>query len=94
MDRLLALLSERGVRIVLAHPPFNPEFYEAIRNTPYADHLGRVRAVTQRLAKTHGASVVGAFDPAEVGCTAAMYIDSEHSGPDCLRLILRQIPGL
>ncbi|HSA80023.1 MAG TPA: hypothetical protein VLE23_04315 [Geminicoccaceae bacterium] len=94
VDRLLGLLSQRGVRIVLAHPPFNPDFYGGIEGTPYGEGLQRVEALTERLARKHGAIVVGSFDPAEVGCGRTMYIDSEHSSPECLRLVLNQIPDL
>lgn len=94
VDRLLGQLSDRGVRIVLAHPPFNPEFYEGIEGTAYGAGLHRVEALTERLARKHGAIIVGSFDPARVGCRANMYIDSEHSSPACLKLVLDQIPDL
>ena len=77
-----------------ACPPFNPDFYTAIQGTPYGDGLERVAALTARLARAHGLPVIGSFDPAEVGCEAGMYIDSEHSGPACLRRLVQQIPGL
>jgi hypothetical protein len=94
VDRLLGLLTERGVRIVLIHPPFNPAFYREIEHTPYGDGLRRVAALTRRLAAAHGAIVVGSFDPAVAGCTEAMYIDAEHSSPPCLARVLHQVPGL
>jgi hypothetical protein len=94
VDRLLGLLNQRGVRIVLAHPPFNPDFYGGIEGTQYGAGLQHVEALTERLARKHGAIVVGSFDPAKVGCRTPMYIDSEHSGPACLQLVLDQIPDL
>jgi hypothetical protein len=94
VDRLLGLLSEHGVRVVLIHPPFNPAFYREIEGSPYGAGLRRVEAVTARLARAHGAAVVGSFDPAVAGCTESMYIDAEHSGPACLQRVLAQVPGL
>jgi hypothetical protein len=94
VDRLLALLGQRGVRVVLIHPPFNPDFYRQIEDTPYGAGLLRVEAVTARLAAAHGATVVGSFDPAVAGCLAGMFIDAEHSGPACLRRLLDLVPGL
>ena len=94
LDRLLGLLRERGVRVVLIHPPFNPDFYRQVQGTPYGDGLLRVEALTARLAAAHGAAVVGGFDPSVAGCTAAMFIDAEHSGPACLRRLIRLVPGL
>jgi hypothetical protein len=94
VDRLLGLLAVRGVRAVLIHPPFNPEFYRQVEHTPYGDGLRRVKALTRELATAHGATVVGSFDPAIAGCTAEMFIDAEHSGPTCLASVLHQVPGL
>ena len=94
VDRLLALLHERGVRVVLIHPPFNPDFYRQVQGTAYGAGLLRVEAITARLAAAHGATVVGSFDPAIAGCTAAMFIDAEHSGPACLRRLIDLVPGL
>lgn len=94
VDRLLALLKEKGVRVVLIHPPFNPTYYDAVAGSEYANGLQRVAAETARLAAAHGAIVVGSFDPAGAGCRESMYIDSEHSNSECLKLVVDQIPGL
>jgi hypothetical protein len=94
IDRLLGLLIERGARVVLIHPPFNPDFYDRIENSAYGAGLRQVEAVAARLAKTHGATIVGSFDPAVAGCTPGMFIDAEHSGPACLQRVLDQVPGL
>jgi hypothetical protein len=94
VDRLLGLLKERGVRVVLIHPPFQPEFYDQIKNSTYGAGLQQVAAITTRLAKAHGATAVGSFDPDVAGCTPSMFIDAEHSGPACLQRVLDQVPGL
>jgi hypothetical protein len=94
LDRLLALLRARGVRVVLIHPPFNPDFYRQVQGTAYGAGLARVEAATARLAAAHGATVVGSFDPTIAGCTAPMFIDAEHSGPACLRRLIDLVPGL
>ena len=94
VGRLLDLLTERGVRVVLIHPPFNPAFYRQVEDSPYGAALRQVEAVTVRLAEAHGATVVGSFDPAAAGCLESMYIDAEHSSPACLQRVLDQVPGL
>jgi hypothetical protein len=94
VDRLLALLIERGVRVVLIHPPFNPDFFGQVAGTPYGAGLERVEAITARLAAAHGARVVGGFDPAIAGCTPGMFIDAEHSSPGCLQRVIDLVPGL
>ena len=56
---------------------------------------GGVEDLTKRLARKHGIALVGSFDPAKVGLgRRSMYIDSEHSSPACLQLVLDQIPYL
>jgi hypothetical protein len=94
LDRLLALLRERDVRVVLIHPPFNPDFYRQVQDAAYGAGLLRVEATAARLAAAHGATLVGSFDPAVAGCTASMFIDAEHSGPACLRRLIDLVPGL
>jgi hypothetical protein len=93
-DRLLTYLGERNVRVVLVHPPYNPEFYEQIDGTPFGDDIARVAKLVAEIAAPHGIAVYSSFDPREVGCDASMYIDSHHSRPACLAKILAQIPGL
>ena len=93
VDRLLELLRTHGVRIVLLHPPYNPDFYDGIAGTEYKESLRRVAETTLQLAEKHGAAVVGSFDPADVGCIRTMYIDSEHSDPQCLRRLFAEIPS-
>ena len=90
VDALIAFLKSRGVEVVLAHPPFNPEFFDRIRTTPYMDGLRRVEAVTRRLADTHDLRIIGSFDPYKVGCASDMFIDSEHAKPQCLSMVLDQ----
>ena len=94
MDKLLAFLGAKGVRVVLAQPPFNPDFYDRVQDTPYMAGLRRVDGETRRLAERHHLEIIGSFDPAEVGCTADMYIDAEHSNPQCLGRVLAQIAPL
>ena len=94
VDRLFDLLTRRGVRVILIHPPFNPAFYRRVEDSAYGAGLRRVEAVTARLAAAHGATVVGSFDPATAGCLESMYIDAEHSSPACLQRVLDQVPGL
>ncbi len=90
-DRLLAYLGVRGVRVHLAHPPFNPVFFDHVQNSPYLDGLRQVEAVARELAQRHKLNIVGNFDPAALGCTAENFIDAEHSNADCLRKLLADV---
>lgn len=94
VNRVVGLLVERGVRVMFVHPPFNPEFYEKVITVPYGQDLQRVHETTKQIAANHGIPVFGSFDPRDVGCERTMFIDAEHSGPDCLGRVLAQAPGL
>lgn len=91
LDRLLAYLGVKGVRVHLAHPPFNPIYFDRVKNSPYLDGLHQVEAVTRELARKHKLGLVGSFDPAPLGCKAEMFIDAEHSNAKCLRGLLADI---
>lgn len=91
VDRVTALLQEKGVNIVFVHPPFNPLYFDTIQGSAYAEHLTEIGAITQRLANKYGASIAGSFDPDVVGCDSSMYIDAEHSRPVCLGKLLQLV---
>ena len=91
IDALFGYLGRQGVEVVLALPPFNPVFFDSVRDTPYMENLRRVEKVVQQLASKHNLRTIGSYDPATVGCTAEMFIDSEHSNPQCLVRVLEQL---
>ena len=94
VDAMLAYLVDHGVEVYLAHPPFNPIFWDAVQGSPYADALAEIEELTQGLAQKHGLQVVGSFNPEKLGCTADMYIDGEHSNAECLGKIIHQFLAL
>ncbi len=94
VDRLLAFFQDRGVEVFLAHPPFNPIYYDAVQNSPYMEGLERVKTITSELAKKYGLHIIGSFNPYDLGCGAELYIDAEHSNPKCLQKILQQFSDL
>ncbi len=94
IDRLLNFLQSEGVKIVLAHPPFNPEFYDEVAGTPYMIGLEKIKELTKTYARKYNLPIIGSFDPREVGCDAKMYIDAEHSNATCLGKLLNQYNNL
>ena len=94
VDRVLAFLSEQGVEVFLAHPPFNPIFYDAVRGSPYEAGLEKVKEETRALAAKYGLPIIGSFSPYDLGCGAELYIDAEHSNPRCLKKVLDQYASL
>jgi hypothetical protein len=94
LDRLLAHLKEKNVEVYLAHPPYNPIFFDRVQDTPYLPAMRRIEKITQDLADAHGLKVIGGFDPYKVGCRADQYIDAEHSSPDCIGRILKEFAAI
>ena len=96
IETLLDYLDRKGVRVYLAHPPFNPLYWEAVQGTPYMDGLAKVKAVVQGWADKYGWDVIGGFDPSKIGpgCRADQYIDAEHSNRTCLKGIFDQFMAL
>jgi hypothetical protein len=93
-DALLGYLKKQGVQVVLVHPPFNPIFYDAVKNSAYLDGLDKIRTLTRGFAAKHDLNIIGEFDPAKVGCTSDQYIDAEHASPACLQKIFDQYEAL
>jgi hypothetical protein len=93
-EKMLAFLKQEGVEVTLVHPPFNPIYYDALKGSPYAAGLTKIEELTQRIAKDHGLKVFGSFNPHDIGCTPAMYIDAEHSNEICLQKIFDQYVAL
>lgn len=90
MERLFDYLVENGVKVTLAHPQFNPIYWDAVQDSPYMDGLEKIEKLTQSWADAYGFEVIGGFAPESVGCTADMYIDAEHGNPKCLGMLLAQ----
>jgi hypothetical protein len=93
-ESLFSYLKSQGVQVYLTNPPFNPQFYDQIDGTPYAEGLAKIEALTQKFSVEYGFPVFGSFNPHKMGCTAAMYIDAEHSNPECLQRVFDQFLAL
>jgi hypothetical protein len=93
-DRMLTFLQDKGVEVTLVHPPYNPQFWNKVKGTAYMPAMEKVRDVAKSFAAKFDLSIIGGFDPESVGCTADMYIDSEHSNPACLQKIFDQFTAV
>ena len=90
MEALFDFLQKKGVKVTLAHPQFNPVFWEAVQGSPYMDGLKKIEQITQDWSEKYGFAVIGGFSPDSVGCRAEQYIDAEHGDPACLGALLAQ----
>ncbi len=89
-DTLLAFLKNKGVDVYFVHPPFNPIYWERVQGTPYLKGLAEIERITKDFAAKYDFRVFGSFNPHDIGCTAEMYIDAEHSNPECLGKVFAQ----
>jgi hypothetical protein len=89
-NALLTFLKGQGVSVYLVNPPFNPMFYDKLQGTPYAEGLARIETLVQKIATEHKLPLFGSFNPHKIGCTSDMFIDAEHSHPDCLQKVFDQ----
>jgi hypothetical protein len=89
-ETLLVFLKEKGVKVYLVNPPFNPIFYDRVQGTAYAEGLNQFEKLVQKIASDHHLPLFGSFNPHKLGCTSAMYIDAEHSNMQCLQKIFDQ----
>lgn len=94
LEALFTFLRNQGVELYFAHPPFNPQFYDQVKGTPYMDGLRKIEDLTKHWAGKFGARVIGSFDPQALGCKARMYIDAEHSSAECLGKLFDQFNEL
>ncbi len=90
VDAMLAFLKDQGVKVYLAHPPFNPIYWDAVQGSPYMDGIEDIRNMTREWSAKYDMPIIGGFDPAKTGCTSDMYIDGEHSNSVCLGKIIKQ----
>jgi hypothetical protein len=93
-ESLFSYLKSQGVQVYLTNPPFNPQFYDQIDGTPYAEGLAKIEALTQKFSAEYGFPIFGSFNPHKMGCTSDMYIDAEHSNPKCLQKVFDQFLAL
>ncbi len=90
MEFLFEYLKEKGVNVTLAHPQFNPIFWDEVQGTEYMVGLRKIEDLTKQWAAKYGFGLVGGFAPEQVGCKAEQYIDAEHGDPACLGMLLLQ----
>ena len=93
LERLLALLNQKGVQVVLAQTPFHPAYYREIADTPYGQGLRQIEVEAERIATAYGAVAIGSFDPDRIGCPESMFIDWHHAVPECLQKIFAAMPA-
>ena len=93
-EKLLDFYKDKGVTVYFVQPPFNPIYYDHVEGSPYKEGLTKIEDLTRDIARRHGITIIGGFNPHKVGCDASMYIDAEHSNARCLQKIFDEFSAL
>jgi predicted Na+-dependent transporter len=75
LEALFDYLVSKGVEVTFAHPPFNPVFWDAVKDSPYRAGLAKVEQLTKAWSDKYGFPIIGSFNPEKVGCDADMFND-------------------
>src|SRR5205807_1973741 len=92
MTKLIVFLQSRGVQVVMALTPYQPDFYAAVQGHPYARSLQRIEAVAESWNRQLGVPLVGSYDAAKLGCQPDQFRDILHPIAQCLDRVMSQIP--
>jgi hypothetical protein len=92
MTKLIGFLQSRGVQVVMALTPYQPEFYAAVQGHPYARSLHQIEAVAEGWSRQLGVPLVGSYDATKVGCRPDQFRDILHPTAECLDHVMSQVP--
>jgi len=92
MTKLIVFLQSRGVRVVMALTPYQPDFYAAVQGHPYARSLHQIEAVAEGWSRQLGVPLVGSYDALELGCRPDQFRDILHPTAECLDHVMAQVP--
>ena len=77
LEAFLAHLLESGTKVTLYLPPYHPTSYELMMNAP-SRFVTEIQQYFVDLAQTNGLTVIGSFDPHDLGVTNADFYDPTH----------------
>ena len=89
LEQFVRYLRQEGIQVDLLLVPFHPIVHDEFARRP-RNPLLRAESRYRDMARRTGARVVGGYDPAKAGATAADFFDESHLQPDALaRLMAR-----
>jgi len=83
LEALLARLLEAGVKVTFYLPPYHPTSYELMMNAP-SRFVTTIQAYFIGLAQANGVTVIGSFNPGDLGVTNADFYDPTHISTEAL----------
>jgi hypothetical protein len=92
MSKLIVFLQSKGVQVVMALTPYQPDFYARVQGHPYARSLHQIETVAEGWSRQYGVPLIGNYDGAQLGCRPTQFRDILHPTADCLAHVMSQIP--
>jgi hypothetical protein len=92
MTKLILFLQSKGVQVVMALTPYQPDFYARVQGHPYARSLHQIEAVAESWSRQYGVPLIGDYDGAKLGCLPTQFRDILHPTTPCLAHVLSQLP--
>lgn len=92
MTKLIIFLQSRGVQVVMALTPYQPDFYAGVQGHPYARSLQQIEAVAEGWSRQLRVPLVGSYDATRLGCRPDQFRDILHPTAECLDHVMSQVP--
>lgn len=92
MTKLIVFLQSRGVQVVMALTPYQPDFYAAVQGHSYARSLHQIEAVAEGWNQQLGVPLIGSYDATKLGCRPDQFRDILHPTAECLDHVMSQVP--
>ena len=87
---MVEYLKTKGVKVTFVLSPYHPFLYSRIKNEKpiFLD----IEREFKKLATDHNISVLGSYDPSNVGCTDSEFYDGMHPKSECLKKFIYLTP--
>ena len=77
LEAFVQHLADSGVRVTFYLPPYHPVSYQLMMDSP-SRVVTDVQQYFVELAQAHGFTVIGSYNPADIGVTGADFYDVTH----------------
>lgn len=84
----IQFLEKDGAEVTLVFEPYHPAIYASIVAEP-GNRLKTIDQSVRAIAAQCGAHILGDYDPAKAGVTAADFLDGDHLRKSGLKRLLR-----
>jgi hypothetical protein len=89
LEAFVQHLAASGVKVTFYIPPYHPISYQLMMDSPNKIVVD-IQSYFEELAQAHGFAVIGSYNPADVGVTAADFYDVTHITADAIRRIFEE----